>query len=53
MIDEGVAVRLTVYTIALALPRQQDRQNERPQVMRLDGREHFPWAQWGGGEYPD
>jgi len=53
MIYEEIVVRLTVYTIALLLPRQQDRQNEKPQVMRLDGREHLPWAQWGGGEHPD
>ena len=45
MIYEGITVRLTVYTIALVLPRQQDCQNERPQLMQLDEREHLLWAQ--------
>lgn len=44
---------LTAYTSARLLRWQQDGQNERLQLMRLDGRECLPWAPWGGGECPD
>jgi len=48
-----ISVHLTVYTPALPPRRQQDRRNERPQVMQLGGRGCLPWAQWGGEECLD
>jgi len=40
--DEEVSVHLTAYTSALLLRRQQNRRNERPQWMRLGGKEYLP-----------